>query len=132
MRKIYITSISIIATVLIFQNCGSISSANQKGEEFYELIKEKKFENIILLLDEMALQSSSKEEWLHGLEDLFAERGQIEAYSNTGFNTSIQNDENIVKLDYSVTYANGVFKEQLEFIKRENGYKIVTYKFNMK
>jgi hypothetical protein len=132
MRKNYTILFFTILSTLISTNCGSISGASEQGDTFYELIQNKQFNEVLDLLDEMALEATSKEEWIRGLENLYSERGKIENFNKTGFNTSIENDENLVRLDYSVTYTNGVFKEQIEFIKKDHEYKIVTYKFNVK
>lgn len=130
MRTFFTYFILSVFSLTLVSSCGSVGEATQQGEKFYDLIQNKKFDEVIDMLDKIAMETTPEQQWLNGLENIYSQRGKIESYTKTGFNTSIENDLNLIKLEYSVTYTNGVFKEQIEFIKRDNEYKIVSYKFN--
>jgi len=132
MKKFTFILVILTSTAIFLTNCNSVSEASKQGDVFYEIIKSKKFEEIIPLLDVIALDATPKEQWIRGLENNYSERGKIESFERTGFSTSIENDLNLIKLDYSVTYTTGTYKEQLELISRKDNFKVVTYKFSVK
>jgi len=117
---------------LISTSCSSIADATTKGESFYNMIKNKQFNQIPLILDEQAYVLTKKENWISGIENIYTERGNLISFEKTGIYTTVENDFTIIRLDYLVVYDNGTFSEQLRFIEKNEVHKIFEYNFNVK
>ena len=115
-------------TIFLFSTCSSVSGARDVAEEFYNSIKIHEYDNVIDLLDDAALDVSPREIWVAGLKDLNEQRGDIETFIKTGFETKTNNGNTIVILNYKVTYTNGVYDEILTFYKVGDKYKIYDYR----
>ena len=109
--------------------CSLVSQSGKMGDQFYGYLQKNDYNSILTMLDEEALNKYSKEEWL----ELFISRnryfGSLKSYKNTGFHTNTLNGLQIAKLNYEVDNLNGMVYEEIEFIKRGNDYKILTYQF---
>ncbi len=130
MKTRYIIII-IVITGLISSGffCSSVSQSGKIGDKFYHHLQKNDYNSIITMLDEDALKEYSKEEWV----DLFISRnryfGHLKSYMNTGFHTNTLNGLQVTKLNYEVDNLNGLVYEEIEFVKRGNDYKILTYRF---
>jgi hypothetical protein len=127
-----INFILLISFTFFAYSCGSIEGSNETGEEFYEYIKNNQFESVTKLFDESVIKNEKAKEIVNTLNEIKKQRGKIESYKKTGFNTNINDENTIITIDYDVTYTNGVYKEQLEMIKSGNDYKISMYSYIIK
>ena len=123
--------IAIVLTGLISSGffCSSVSQSGKIGDQFYDHLQKNDYNSIIAMLDKQALNEYSQQEWI----DLFISRnryfGDLKSYINTGFHINTLNGLQITKLNYEVDNLNGVVYEEIEFVKRGNDYKILTYRF---
>lgn len=119
--------ISVVSTGFL---CGSVSKSGKVGDLFYTHLQRNDFQSIIKMLDKDALKQYTAEEW----KKLFISRnqflGKIKSYKNTGFHTNTVEGTNVSILNYEVDNSNGLVYEEIEFVKRGNDYKILTYRFS--
>lgn len=131
MKKLNILSVLLLSvSVLFISACGSVSGAGETGEAFYNHIKNGEYESIVPLLSDEALETTPEQTWVDGIKQINVERGEIESFSKTGFNTEMKNGKTITTLTYKVTYTNGVFTEIITFIKVGEEFKIQFYDYD--
>ena len=118
----------LLVPIFLFSTCSSISGASETADEFYNHIKNHDYKKVIHLLDKAALDVTPEEIWITGLEDIKEQRGDIEKFSKTGFESKNNNGKTIVILNYKVTYSNGIYNEILTFYKVGEKYKIYDYR----
>jgi len=128
---IYLLLIINTLAILSLSSCDGVKGANQTGNEFYNKIKNKKFEEILELLTKEAIIQTSKTEWIETLKSINKERGKIESFSKVAFSSEIKNEIVITTLTYNVIYKNGIFKERIIFYKQGEQYKIQQYLYKL-
>ncbi|MBR4266128.1 MAG: hypothetical protein IKQ46_08755 [Bacteroidales bacterium] len=132
MKKILnktIYTVLLIITIALM-SCGSVKQCDQIGIQFYNYLKAKQFEAIIDLLDKEALNASPAEVWLEGLarkDEVFGNVLNVERYD---FESVTEDRVTRVGIKYKVIYPEATMFEKLEFVERDNEYKITFYKFD--
>jgi len=127
----FVKIVFVTVQFILLTNCGSISESDKVGNDFYEIIKSKKYEKIEPLLHPEALTATPIEFWIQGLQENNKNMGDLLVYKRTGFSTNTTNGITTATLKYDVTYVNGTLFEKIDFINYNNNqYKISHYQFN--
>lgn len=119
-----------ILFILLLTFCGSVSESDDVANQFYESVKAEKFDEVTLYLDSVALNVTPAKIWIKGLKDINNEMGKLINYKRIGFYTNTKNGVTKTTLNFAVTYTNGTLYEKLQFISRENKYKISYYEYS--
>ncbi|MBN1250496.1 MAG: hypothetical protein JXR51_12735 [Bacteroidales bacterium] len=128
MKKIYfiilIVFVGFFISTFLFS---SVSQSGKVGDYFYKNLQSSNYDAIIQILDKDALNQKTKNEWLETLKLNKENLGNSFIYKNTGFHTLTVNNQNIIKLNYSIDNGNGITFNIIELIKRDDGYRIINY-----
>lgn len=128
MKKLFPLAILAVLFVTLY-SCGigvTAKSAEPTANKFYELLKERNYDKIELIIDDAA---GPKEDWIKVLQDQEV-LGNLKSFKKkTGFHTSINNGVTTVELNYVCEYDNGTTDEKLMLKKVDKGFKLAGYEY---
>lgn len=110
--------------------CGAVKDCDEIGNDFFNSLKLRDYDKALSLVDEEAFKYTDKEKWLQGLEHKEENFGLPLSFKRIDFETITQNRVTRVGIKYRVIYVGAELFEKLEFIQRDNQYKITFYQFN--
>ena len=121
---------ALMATLFIGSyGCGfgvTAKSAEPTANKFYELLKDRDYDKIELIIDDAA---GPKEDWIKVLKEQEV-LGNLKSYKKKmGFHTSINNGVTTVELDYECEYDNATTDEKLMLKKVDKGFKLAGYEY---
>ena len=129
--KNLLLSISVIfITVLSFSSCESVGEAQESADKFFSAMKSNDYETALSFFDETMFEQHGKEKLMNLLMQRNNVWGKIISFSKYGFHTSTNNGVTTVVLKFKVDSEKGKVYERLEFIKRNDLYKLNGYFFN--
>ena len=126
-----ITVFFMIFTACIFSSCGAVKNCDEIGGEFYNFIKTERFEGVTELVDSEAFKVTPEEMWIENLEKKRHDAGQLLNVRRIDFETLTSDRVTRVGIWYKAVYTRAELFEKLEFIEREDGYKITFYQFDV-
>ncbi|MBQ3656917.1 MAG: hypothetical protein II956_08760 [Bacteroidales bacterium] len=130
-KKLLVFMMMAFAVLPFFSSCGSVKDCDYVATEFYDCLRESRYDDVFLLLDKDALQYTPKEIWLNGFKNKEKNFGAMLTAKRIGFESITQERVTRVGIKYKVIYANVDVFEKLEFVERGDGqYKITFYQYN--
>ena len=125
--KAYLPFVFLLAIVASCAFGAIAKQAEPVAEKFYILLQQGKHDEIISLIDEVALEVTPPEDWRRIFEEL-DKLGKLKEFTKrTGFHTEISNGVTEVTLDYDCEYEKGSSHETLVLRKNIDGFKILSY-----
>lgn len=129
MQKLFaIVAIAIWLTALA--SCGAVKDSDAVGKDFYDCLKERNYEKAMQLLDPEAINYTPADIWDKGLRKNGDALGMILNVERLDFESQTLNNVTRVAIKYKVHYSKGIMFERLEFIERNEEYRITYYKYD--
>ena len=122
----------ILTSFLTLYSCGlgqATEDAEKTAQVFHHHMREHHHTAILKMIDEEALQLTSKEEWMLLFSTIDQDFGQMKKVSQyLSFNTSINNDVTIVDLNYTIEFEERTVSEKITLRKQGNQeFKILNF-----
>lgn len=130
MKSLTLTLGVALVALLTLNSCGiseATEEAEKKADEFHQLIKERKYTEIVDMVSDDALKLTQKEDW----ELLFRQMEEFgkfkKAEAKSSFDTNIENGTTTVSLKYTLYFEKGTLDEEIVFVKTTGEFKILGY-----
>ena len=130
MKSFKITLFLTVLTTFVFSSCGAVRDCDDTGGEFFRCIKEERVSDVIKLIDAEALKVSPENVWIECLEKKAHKAGQLLSSRRIDFETLTTDRVTRVGIWYKNVYSETELFEKLEFVEREDGFKITYYNFD--
>jgi len=129
--KLLIT-LSIIA-LFSLSSCESVEEAQLVADTFYEAFNAQDQAIMETLLDQEAvIDAGIKEDFYKVFDQHWQAYGKVTSHSRYSFATNTNNGVSIVKLNFNCETEKGTtVYEKLRFVKRDDGYKIIEFEYNL-
>ncbi len=124
------TKILFLITLIIGITSCAVKNADETGIFFYNMIKINDFDQAVTVIDPEAATHTPLQVWKEGLLQKRNRMGQLLSYQRTDFYTDTIDNITRVSIEYTVKYTEGILKEKLQFICRNEKYFITFYEFN--
>lgn len=124
------TKILFLITLIIGITSCAVKNADETGIFFYNMIKINDFDQAVTVIDPEAATHTPLKVWKEGLLQKRNRMGQLLSYQRTDFYTDTIDNITRVSIEYTVKYTEGILKEKLQFICRNEKYFITFYEFN--
>ena len=121
----YLTLLFQVSILLLLTGC-STGDAELVADTFHEKLDAKAYKYIVdNLVDEEILEDTGEEAWFDLFSFIDETWGTITSRSkDTGFNSSYNNGETSVQLNYTNLYGDKTVYERLYLINRDKEYKL--------
>ncbi|MCR5455931.1 MAG: hypothetical protein K6F33_13160 [Bacteroidales bacterium] len=127
-NTVRVTAICVIL-ITIFA-CGAFKQCDEIGNDFYNFLKNKQYDQALQLLDEEALKVTPQQVWLDGLKVKEQQLGLLLSVQRQDFESHTVDNVTRLAIKYKTQYTKGVMYERLEFIERNDDFKITFYRYN--
>jgi hypothetical protein len=107
----------------------SQEEAEKQALAFYEVLKNRNYDDIKPMIDEEGLKAAPWENWKALLVQKEALGQLISFEREDGYNVGYQDGLSYADLYFTVTYEKVVIFEFIRMAKRENDYRIITYSY---
>ena len=124
------TKILFLITLIIGLASCAVKNADETAMFFYDMVKISDFESAVTVIDPESLTHTPAQVWKDGLIQKQQRMGQLLSYQRTDFYTDTIDNITRVSIEYTVKYTEGILKEKLQFICRNEKYFITFYEFN--
>lgn len=118
----------LISVIICLASC-AVKNADETGIFFYNMIKINDFDQAVTVIDPEAAKHTPLQVWKEGLLQKQNRMGQLLSYQRTNFYTDTIDNITRVSIEYTVKYTEGILKEKLQFICRNEKYFITFYEF---
>lgn len=118
-----------LITLIIGITSCAVKNADEAGIFFYNMIKINDFDQAVTVIDPEAAKHTPLQVWKEGLLQKQNRMGQLLSYQRTNFYTDTIDNITRVSIEYTVKYTEGILKEKLQFICRNEKYFITFYEF---
>ena len=106
-----------------------LEQAEETGESYYKFLNDDKLNNISTLLDKkLIIESGQEEAFIALLEYKTGLLGKIKEHKQVKILSELMDEIPAVILIYECKTDKSTFYEELNLIKREDGFKIINYK----
>ncbi len=116
--------------VVTMMSCGAFKQCDDIGNDFYNCLKHREFEKALEFLDEEALNATPRDIWLNGLTEKDRALGPLLSVQRQDFESYTVDNVTRLAIKYKTQYSSGKMYERLEFIERNDDFKITFYKYN--
>ncbi|MCH2224178.1 MAG: hypothetical protein MK066_05360 [Crocinitomicaceae bacterium] len=118
--------------VITFSSCKQTKQAGIVADQFYEFLMQKNYDGAIELIHSDALMITAKDDWLQLLQNKES-IGKMKSFErNMGVNTKINNGVTTVSLNYTTTYGDTEFKDEIILRNEGKDFKVYGYSTNAK
>ncbi len=121
---------AILAMLIIVVSCGAFKQCDEIGSDFYNYLKTRQYDLVVQLLDEEALKATPQQIWLDGLKEKDRQLGFLLSVQRRDFESYTVDNVTRLAIRYKNQYSKGIVYERLEFIERNDDFKITFYKYN--
>ena len=106
-----------------------LEQAEETGEAYYKFLNDDKLNNISTLLDKkLIIESGQEETFIALLENKTVSLGKIKEHKQVKILSDLMDEIPAVILIYECKTDKSTFYEELNLIKREDGFKIINYR----
>lgn len=125
-------ALSIIA-LFSLSSCESVEEAQLVADTFYEAFNNQDQATMETLLDpESIINAGIKGDFYKVFDQHWQTYGKVISHSRYSFSTNTNNGVSIVKLNFNCETEKGTtVYEKLRFVKRDSGYKIIEFEYNI-
>lgn len=121
---------AILAMLITVVSCGAFKQCDEIGSDFYNYLKTRQYDLVVQLLDEEALKATPQQIWLDGLKEKDRQLGFLLSVQRRDFESYTVDNVTRLAIRYKNQYSKGIVYERLEFIERNDDFKITFYKYN--
>jgi hypothetical protein len=121
---------AILAMLIAVVSCGAFKQCDEIGSDFYNYLKTRQYDLVVQLLDEEALKATPQQIWLDGLKEKDRQLGFLLSVQRRDFESYTVDNVTRLAIRYKNQYSKGIVYERLEFIERNDDFKITFYKYN--
>ncbi len=124
------TLFSVTLLVAALSGCGAVEDAQVVADKFYEAMKIGDTDSALKLFDDKMFETFGEEK----VKELLVQHNTlfpgIKSYTKYAFSTKTKNGITGTILHFELETANGKVFERLEFVKRDDGFKLSGYYFS--
>ena len=131
MKHFKILLLFVFAAFISFTSCESVNEAQEVADGFYAALNSEDYSALENMLDKEAVNDELKEQFMGIFAAHNDHYGKITSHSKYAFETNSENGLTVVLLKFTVETEKGKVYELLRFVKRDDGYKIIAYQYNI-
>ena len=134
MKQINFFLIISIFGIISFSSCESVDEAQIVADSFFTAFNNEDQAAMDTLLDKASvIDAGMKEDFYNVFNQHWKAFGKVTSHSRYSFATSSNNNgTSTVRLNFNCETEKGTtVYEKLKFIKRENGYKVIAFEYNV-